>query len=132
MQAIDLEKLTGPQKGKHKKKDQLSVMQDLVFVETVNPANSPTDRAACVRAWDLLEERKRIWNGRMKAGSINETRKADAGSRKERRRISNAIVLPVQAEVRQLPEVGKESTNPAGVPPETDKTTSPAPESEKP
>lgn len=49
---------------------QAAVMQTVLEADIVNPATKPQIRAACVRAWDILEERKRILRGRPLPGHL--------------------------------------------------------------
>ena len=50
-------------------------MQQVLFSETVNASTSAKDRAACARAWDVLEDRKREIRGKPKTGAYRPTGK---------------------------------------------------------
>lgn len=46
-------------------------MQRLAFKDASNPELSPRDRATAARAWDILENRKRILRGKGLPKSID-------------------------------------------------------------
>jgi len=49
---------------------QLFELQDVLFKQTLDPNTEAKDKAACARAWEQLEERKRILRGRPMPGSL--------------------------------------------------------------
>ncbi len=61
--------LIGKVEGGKKFYRQLLQMQDVLFTATLNPEADLKDKAACARAWEQLEERKRIMRGKPLPGS---------------------------------------------------------------
>ena len=61
--------LVGRIRGGRKFYDQLLAMQDVLFLATIDANAELKDRAACARAWETLEERKRIMRGKPLPGS---------------------------------------------------------------
>jgi len=49
---------------------QLFDLQDVLYKDAVNEATPAKDKAACARAWEALEERKRIMRGKPLPGSF--------------------------------------------------------------
>jgi hypothetical protein len=43
-------------------------MQQVLFTTTLDASTAPKDKAACARAWDVLQDRKREIRGKPKAG----------------------------------------------------------------
>jgi|SRR5690348_15734653 len=80
---MDLDALTGQIPGGRKYYKQLLVLQDSLFKRAMSEQQDNSKAAACARAWEVLEERKRIMRGRMKPGSIN-ARDDSAGKLKSR------------------------------------------------
>ena len=52
---------------------QLFEMQSVLHKATVDDSTPAKDKAACARAWETLEERKRILRGRPLPGSLKPT-----------------------------------------------------------
>ena len=52
---------------------QLLAMQDALYTDALRPGTDPADRASCARAWETLEERKRIMRGRPLPSSLKPT-----------------------------------------------------------
>jgi|SRR6185436_1268042 len=69
----DAQTLTGPVKGGRKFYRQLLDMQDVLYTSALGVDTDPSERAACARAWEVLEERKRIMRGRPLPGSLKPT-----------------------------------------------------------
>lgn len=46
-------------------------MQKVLYSTTMDGTTKPMERASCARSWEVLEERKRILRGKLKAGSFN-------------------------------------------------------------
>lgn len=65
----------------------------------MDPMVSPTDCAACARSWDLLEERLRILNNRLKPGSWNVSQPANAIKRAKK---TGENIVDVQAVARLM------------------------------
>lgn len=66
-----LETLTENKPGARKFYHQLLALQDNLFIRAMQETKDNAKSAACARAWEVLEERKRIMRGKLKAGSIN-------------------------------------------------------------
>jgi len=64
---------------------QLFELQDILFKQTLDPNTEAKDKAACARAWETLENRKRILRGRPLPGVL----RPHEGKR------SKPMVLPV-------------------------------------
>ena len=69
----DAQTLTGQVKGGRKFYRQLLDMQDVLYTSALGAETDPSERAACARAWEVLEERKRIMRGRPLPGSLKPT-----------------------------------------------------------
>lgn len=76
---MNYEALTGAKAGGRKFYKQLLAMQDRLFLDTVDDSIKPTDRAACARAWEDLEERKRVMRGKPLPGHLRPDNKSTAG-----------------------------------------------------
>ncbi len=48
---------------------QLVEMQGVLYEVTMDETTKPADKASCSKAWEVLEERKRILRGKLKPGS---------------------------------------------------------------
>ena len=83
--------------GRMTKNRQILDMQDVLREHIHNKETRPADAAACVRSWDLLEERLRIMNNRLKPGSWNVSQSMQAGKSKRPSR-----VVDVESVVRSL------------------------------
>lgn len=81
---MDLDALTGQIPGGRKYYKQLLVLQDSLFKRAMSEQQDNSKAAACARAWEVLEERKRIMRGRMKPGSINARDDSAAKGRSKR------------------------------------------------
>lgn len=81
---MNLESLTGKSPGGKKYYKQLLELQDDMFLRAMRETMDNSKAAACVRAWEVLEERKRIMRGRMKPGSINARDDSAAKGRSKR------------------------------------------------
>jgi len=57
--------------GRMTKNRQILDMQDALRAYVLSKETKPADVASCARSWDLLEERLRIMNNRLKPGSWN-------------------------------------------------------------
>ena len=57
--------------GRRASLKQLLEMQRVLYVTTMESTTKPMERASCARSWEVLEERKRIIRGKLKAGSFN-------------------------------------------------------------
>lgn len=53
--------------------EQLIEMQRISFLDATNFEHTPTARAQCMRAWEVLEERKRILRSKPLPGSLRPT-----------------------------------------------------------
>ena len=85
-------------------------MQATLQADIQNPITKPQIRAACVRAWDILEERKRILRGRPLPGHLRPD--LPAAQRKPTKRVA-LLAEPLED------QLDKESTSrfrPVGAP----------------
>lgn len=87
--------LTGQVKGGRKFYRQLLDMQDVLYTAALNPDTDASQRAACARAWEVLEERKRIMRGRPLPGSLRPEAK-----RTKRTRDAASPIAPTKDETR--------------------------------
>lgn len=55
--------------GRHRALAQALRMQEVLYDQVLSPKGSAADKASAARAWDALEERKRILRGRPLPGS---------------------------------------------------------------
>jgi len=89
--------LTGRVPGGRKFYFQLLAMQDVLYLQSLDANTKAADRAACARAWEVLEERKRIMRGRPLPGSFkpDQPRKAkQAASVTPIARVNDAVDKP--------------------------------------
>ena len=56
--------------GGRSPRSQLVDMQNVLMAEVLNPATKAADKAACARAFEVLEERIRILNGKPLPGQL--------------------------------------------------------------
>lgn len=61
-------------RGKVGKRARVLELQRVLYARALL-AESPNETAACSRAYDVLEDRSRVLDGKLKAGSVNESRK---------------------------------------------------------
>lgn len=57
--------------SKRGKKSQLLAMQRALFLCAVLKDTEPNERSNCARAYDVVEDRLRILDGKLKAGTVN-------------------------------------------------------------
>lgn len=90
---MNIEALTGKHPGGKKYYKQLLELQDDMFVRAMRETTDNSKAAACVRAWEVLEERKRIMRGKLKAGSLNESRRSVAEPTSRPKRVKGDVVV---------------------------------------
>lgn len=116
------ETYTEVKRGGRKFYKQLLALQDNLFLRAMREEKDNAKCAACARAWEVLEERKRIMRGKLKAGSFNAT--ADqVGKRKSSR---PASVTPDVVQHRVF-RVREEQRVASPTPPTPAPTPAPAP-----
>lgn len=69
--------------AKRNKVRQCLAMQDITRSDILAPETSPMERAALIRAWDVLEDRIRILRGKIKPGNRNVSVREEMPSRKK-------------------------------------------------
>ena len=84
---------------------QLVEMQDLLLKDCRNPNVPAGYRAQCARAWDVLEERKRILRMKPKPRDIDVS---DSVSRRKAKRMAPALILEAPPSQQDI-EPSKES-----------------------
>jgi hypothetical protein len=85
---------------KPKAYSQCVTIQALVQKDIENPTTKPSIRAGCVRAWDILEERKRILRGKPLPGYLRQELRKQT---KPTRRV--ALLAPILDEPKESPGV---------------------------
>jgi len=121
MANANLDKLTENKSGGRKYYHQLLALQDDLFLRAMKEQEDNGKAASCARAWEVLEERKRIMRGKLKPGSINARDDSAAGPRKRQQRDKS----PAPAQPIVYPPPGEDSApsvmneGPAIDPPDT-------------
>lgn len=108
--------------GGRKYYKQLLQLQDDLFLRAMREAEDNGKAAACARAWEVLEERKRIMRGRPLPGSL---RPAPTRGKKAARQPSNDPFLGAQPAPLDTKAPGVSSANMAASP--APSTITPAP-----
>lgn len=86
-------------------------MQDVVLADVMNPGVKASVRAACVRAWDILEDRCRILRNRPLPGALRPVAK----ERKPRARaVEPSFVRSREATSQETTTVGEQETTSVG------------------
>lgn len=85
---------------------QAVALQKLIMADIENPATKASVRAGCVRAWDILEERKRILRGKPLPGHLRPD--LPASQRKPAKRVALLAEVIDQPQEEAEP---KESTS---------------------
>jgi hypothetical protein len=98
---------------------QIIEMQRLLFSDARDPKTTPSARAQVVRAWDSLEERKRIIRGHFKPGDV---RLGDLAPDRIRRNVKRFAAANKRT-LRQLPALEQCIAIPAQVKPAAKATT---------
>jgi len=105
MANANLDKLTENKSGGRKYYHQLLALQDDLFLRAMREQEDNGKAASCARAWEVLEERKRIMRGKLKAGTINARDDSAVGPRKRHQRDKS----PAPAQPIVYPPPGEES-----------------------
>lgn len=128
MTGYQTDDLVGRQISGRKYYKQILAMQDNLFLRAMREQEDNAKAASCARAWEVLEERKRIMRGRLKPGSINESRKAASQPDKRRRRSDDDVkpIGPVEPKRDEPVEPAKsETVEPRTEPNQSDPAPSP-------
>jgi uncharacterized membrane-anchored protein len=94
--------------GPRNPRSQIIEMQQLLLADIRNPATKPTDRAQCVRAYDVLEERLRILANKPLPGQLRPDLRLEQSKPK---RLLPSFRSMEAIELSSEPKAVKESTS---------------------